>query len=232
MRRASFGRHGALTLGPARSVALAARGTRLELANGPALAKLDARSGETVAEATAAGCLRPLTALIAGGRLIVAGDSASCAPAINLYGAGTLASAGSAPIAGQRALALQLHGERTLCVAEQDGAYARTQRADPTRLLERDPLAGAPPLAAPDRLIGLAPDPRGGCNLLFARTSSGGRVVQTDRTGRSTLATALPPAFRPSVVFVCRSHVLTAGVRTSHGKRVGALAVVKRQRNG
>jgi hypothetical protein len=138
MRRASFGRHGALTLGPARSVALAARGTRLELANGPALAKLVARSGETVAEATAAGCLRPLTALIAGGRLIVAGDSASCAPAINLYGAGTLASAGSAPIAGQRALALQLH-RRANALCRRAGRRVRSRRTRRASSVTRSP---------------------------------------------------------------------------------------------
>jgi len=231
-RRSGFGRHGARVLGPAEPTALAARGARVAVAHGSSLALLDARSGKTLAAATAQGCLTPRTAQLAGDRLIVAGDAASCRPAIDLYAAATLAPAGAAPVDGARALALELPGERTLCVAEQDGSQVRARRADPARLLDGDPFAGAPALGATDRLTALAPDPRGGCNLLLARPASGGRVVQTERGGGVAMVTTLPQRFRPRVVFVCRRHVLAAGVRRSGGRLVGALAVVERHGHG
>jgi hypothetical protein len=52
--------------------------------------------------------------------------------------------------------------------------------------------------------------------------------VQTGRGGAVAKLTTLPQAFQPRVLFVCRRHVLTAGVRRTGGRQVGALAVVKR----
>jgi hypothetical protein len=259
-RRAAFGRRGAVVLRgafelrlaraaarPWRSApgavdgayrrepatALAAGRTRVAVAYGSALAVLDARTGRTLAAATAPGCLTPRTAQLAEGRLIVAGNDGACGGgAMAVYDAATLAPDGAAAVGDQRALALALPGDASVCVAGQAGASVRTRRADPARLLDQDAVAGAPALAAPDRLTGLAPDPRGGCNLLLARPGSGGRIVQAGRDGAPEKITALPHAFRPRVVFVCRSHVLTAGVRHSGGRLVGALAVVERHAHG
>jgi len=234
--RAGFGRGGLVRLGATGPVALAARGKRLALASGPALTMLDARTGRVLAQGTAAGCATPRTAVLAeGGRLIVSGDAdgtPGCRPSIALYDAATLQSTGAAAVEGTRALVLGLAGKRDVCVAQQAGDRVRARAVDPTRLVDGDPFAGAPALPAPDRLTGVAPDPGGGCNLLLARPSSGGRIVQADRAGSPAHVTALPRSFRPGVVFVCRSHVLTAGVRRSRGELVGALAVVARHRHG
>ena len=222
-------------LGSTEPVAIAARGARLAVASGSALTMLDAGSGRTVAQGTLAGCAAPRATVLAGaGHLIVAGDgggTTGCHAALSLYNAATLQAAGIAPIEGTRALVLGLTDERDVCVAEQAGDRVRTRRVDPAHVADGDPFAGAPALAAQDRLTGLAPDPGGGCNLLLAGPAAGGRIVQADRAGSVDATTALPRSFRPSVVFVCRSHVLTAGVRHSRGSLVGALAVVRRHRH-
>jgi hypothetical protein len=235
-RRAGFGRRGVVMLGAAEPVALAARGARLAVASGSALSTLDAGSGRTLAQRTAAGCATPRTAVLSeDGRLIVSGDAGGttgCRASIAVYDAATLQPAGVAPVEGTRALVLGLAAERDVCVAEQVGDRVRTRRVDPAQLLDGDPFAGAPALAAPGLLTSLAPDPGGGCNLLLARPATGGRIVQADRGGAPAIATELPRSFRPAVVFVCRSHVLTAGVRRARGGLVGALAVVRRHRHG
>ena len=234
-RRAAFGRDGVVALGAAAPPALAARGNRLVVASGPVLAMLDARSGRKVAETITGGCTTPRTAMLAGsGRLMVSGDAGEapgCQASIAQYDAATLEPTGVAQVDGTRALVLGLPDERDICVAAQAGDRVRTRRVDPARLLSGDLFAGASALAAPERLAGLAADPGDGCNLLLAQPSSGGRVVQADRRGAAASVTALPRSFRPSVVFVCRSHVLTAGVRRSRGRLVGALAVVPRHRH-
>jgi hypothetical protein len=57
-------------------------------------------------------------------------------------------------------------------------------------------------------------------------------VVQTDAGGAETKRTALPGGFRAKLLFVCHSHVLTAGVRHENGRAVAALAIVKRDDDG
>jgi hypothetical protein len=206
-------------------VALAARGSRVAVATAAGVAVLDARTGGAVGEG--AGCPTPRSAVLAGaGRLLVA-----CGPSIAVYHAGTAQPAGSAPAGGTPALVLGLADAADVCVAEQVGDGVRTRRADPATLLTGDPFAGAPALPAPDRLTGLAPDPRGGCNLLLAKPGAS-RVLQTDESGRETKLTALPAALHPKLLFVCHSHVLTAGVRHEHGRAVAALAIVKRDDDG
>ncbi len=207
-------------------VALAARGSRVAVATAQGVAVLDSRTGDAVSEGEGAGCPTPRSAVLAGaGRLLVA-----CGPSIAVYHAATAQPVGSAP-AGGPALVLGLADAADVCVAEQVGDRVRTRRADPAALLASDPFAGAPALAAADRLTALAPDPRGGCNLLLAASGSS-RVVQTDEGGTAAKLTTLPGAFRPRVLFVCHSHVLTAGVRHEHGRAVAALAVVKRDAHG
>ena len=204
---------------------MAARGTRLAVATGSRVARLDLRTGATRA-ATAAGCEPVRSAVLAGdGRLLVA-----CGASIAVYHAATARPAGTVPAAG--ALVLGLADAADVCVAAQGDDGVRTRRADPATLLTRDPFAGAPALPAPDRLAGLAPDPRGGCNLLLAEPSSGGRIVQADAGGHVAKLTALPDGFRPGALFVCHSHVLTAGVRHSGARTVAALAVVERDADG
>jgi hypothetical protein len=206
-------------------VALAARGSRVAVATGQGVAVLDARTGVALGEG--AGCGTPRSAVLAGaGRLLVA-----CGASIAVYHAATAQPAGSARAGGAPALVLGLADAADVCVAEQVGERVRTRRADPATVLERDPFAGAPDLPAPDRLTGLAPDPRGGCNLLLAKPGSA-RVVQTDAGGKATKLTTLPGAFRPKLLFVCHSHVLTAGVRHEQGRAVAALAIVKRDDDG
>src|SRR4051812_32177164 len=208
-----------VTLPATAHVALAARGNRLAVAAGSRVATLSLRTGEPRAATTAA-CDTPRSASLTGtGRLLVA-----CGSVLAVYYAAGAQPAGSVPAEG--APALGLAGAPDVCVAERGGAGARPRRADPATLLARDPFAGAPALPAHDRLAGLAPDPRGGCNLLLAKPSGGGRIVQADAGGRVAKLTALPGGFRPGAVFVCHSHVLTAGVRSSG--RVAALAVIKR----
>jgi hypothetical protein len=214
---------GPLDLGGTGPVALAARGSRLAVAVGARVAALDLRSGRTLGESTAA-CATPASAVLAGaGRLLVA-----CGASIAVYHAGTAQPAGTAPLGGAPALVLGLADAPDVCVAEQVGERVRARRDDPATLLARDPLGGAPALPATDRLTALAPDPRGGCNLLLARKSAA-RVVQTDAGGAAAKLTSLPAGFRPTVLFVCHSHVLAAGVR---GRSTGALAVVKRDDDG
>jgi hypothetical protein len=215
---------GPVPLTGAGPVALAARGTRVAVATSQRVAVLDARTGDVQGEGT--GCAKPRSAVLAGGgRLLVA-----CGASIAVYHAGTAQPAGSAPAAGAP-IVLGLADAPDVCVAEQAGDRVRTRRADPATLLERDPFTGAPALAAPDRLTGLAPDPRGGCNLLLA-TSGAARVLQTDAAGEETKRTTLPRAFRAQLLFVCHSHVLTAGVRHEDGRAVAALAIVKRDDDG
>jgi hypothetical protein len=201
-------------------VALAARGARVAVATSRGVAVLDARSGDARGEGT--GCPAPRSAVLAGGgRLLVA-----CSASIAVYHASTAQPAGSARADGAP-LVLGLADAPDVCVAEQVGGRVRTRRADPATVLERDPFGGAPALPAPDRLTGLAPDPRGGCNLLLTS-----RVVQTDADGAQTKATPLPGAFKAKLLFVCHSHVLTAGVRHEDGRAVAALAIVKRDDDG
>ena len=212
-----------VTLPATAHVALAARGNRLAVAAGSRIATFNLRTGESRA-ATSSACDTPRSAALTGtGRLLI-----GCGSSIAVYHAAGAQPAGSVPAEG--ALVLGLAGAADVCVAEQGGDRVRTRRADPATLLSHDPFAGAPALPAHDRLAGLAPDPRGGCNLLLAKPSGGGRVVQADAGGSVAKLTALPDGFRPGAVFVCHSHVLTAGVRRSG--RVAALAVIKRDADG
>jgi len=212
-----------VTLPAAAHVALAARGNRLAVAAGSRIATFNLRTGESRA-ATSSACDTPRSAALTGtGRLLI-----GCGSSIAAYHAAGAQPAGSVPAEG--ALVLGLAGAADVCVAEQGGERVRTRRTDPATLLTHDPFTGAPALPAHDRLAGLAPDPRGGCNLLLAKPSGGGRVVQADAGGSVAKLTALPDGFRPGAVFVCHSHVLTAGVRRSG--RVAALAVITRDADG
>jgi hypothetical protein len=245
-RRTSFGRRGSVAL-PAGGdpVALAARGTRLLAATGSALAALDARTGRTLARATAAagfggpaacaGARATSVVLDAAGRAIVAWEAAGaagCAAALTVHDARTLAAPASAvAVDGTRALVAVLPGERDACVAARraDGSV-RARRVDPARIADGDPLAGAPALAAPvtERLVALAPTPGDGCNVLLAGTGAagGGRVVQAGADGVQMRVTALPARFRAGAATVCRRHLLVAGARGRGGHPTGSLAVV------
>lgn len=224
--RRPFGHRGSRTVGASGPVALVARGPRLAVASASGVAILDLASGATVARHAA--CLAPHTAVLDGaGHLIVAGDT-GCGPAVAAFRVRTAQPVGASTVAGDRALVLGLAGSRDVCTAAQRDGAVRARRTRPARVLAGDPLAGAPSLAAADRLAGLAPDPRGGCNLLLTGPAAAARVVQTVAGGAVAKQTALPRSFRPGALFVCRTHVLTAGVRRSHGRLTGALAVVKR----